>query len=238
MVIMRNKYVLIAAGFVIYSCMVLAASAAVNEPLRPAVDTPLDSTKEETIDRMIGLSAAEVFERLKDMEFSLSEEFSARAVHRAFGNRKAEILARAIDALKFSMIPMLRGRVAGRSADLGVARRIFEVFPEEAVPALVGLYGSSDTVTKGNILRVSGRIAGGGIRRLLLAALDDKATCEQEDPEVGGEPLRLCDLAYNQLVLRYRIPKVLRAIGPVYRIEVRDYHIDLMKNLLQTGEIR
>jgi len=236
---MRTKYVLIAAGFVAASCLALAVAATANVPLRPAVDTPLDNAKEATIDGMIGLSAEEVFERLKGMDFFLSEEFSARAVHRVFGNRKTEILARAMDVLKSPMMLVLQGRLVSRAADIGVARRIFEVFPDEAASLLMERYRTGDAITKGNILRVSGRIEGEiGIRSLLIEALDDKTTCEAENPESGGEPLRLCDLAYNQLVQRYQIQKVLRAIGPVYRIEVRDYHIDIMKDLLRRGDLR
>lgn len=233
---LRNRYAMAAAGFVMFSCLTLVAAAS-NEPLRPAVDTPLDGPKEEMISKMTGLSADEVFERLKGMEFFLDDGLSARTIYLAFGTRKGEILARAVDSLKAPVSQVLLGRLMVRSADIVVARRIFEVFPEEAVPTLLELYGKSDAIMKGNILRVSGRIAGGdSIRKHLISALDDRTPCEEENPEVGGEPLRLCDMAYNQLVLRYGIKDVLRAIGPVYRIEVRDYHIEIMKDLMGSEE--
>lgn len=235
-----DRYILIgkfmAAVFAAVSCVVLVMAAAAAEPLRPEVGTPFDDAKEEVISAMVGLPADAVYERLKGMDFFLSEEFSARAVHRVFVNRKTEIIARALDSLKSPLIEFLNGRLVSRAADIGVARKIVEVFPDEAVPALLELYQNGDAVTKGNILRVSGRIAGGErIVALLRDALDDRTTCDQDNPETGGDPLRLCDLAYNQLVLRYQIPKVLRAIGPVYRIEVRDYHIALLKDLLGSG---
>ena len=44
--------------------------------------------------------------------------------------------------------------------------------------------------------------------------------------------MRICDVAYNQLVLRYRIKNVLRTIGPIYRPENRDYHISVLKGRL------
>lgn len=234
-----NRYMMMAAAFVAVSCMVLVMAATAAEPLRPSVDTPLDRAKEEIISTMIGLPADEVYDRLKGMDFFLSEEFSARAVYRVFVNRRAEILARALDSLKSPMLEILDGRLVSRSADIGVARKIFEVFPDESVPAILELYRNGDAITKGNILRVSGRIAGGDrIVALLRDALDDRTACEQDNPEIGGDPLRLCDMAYNQLVLRYQMTKVLRAIGPVYRTEVRDYHIAIMKDLLGSGEMR
>lgn len=44
--------------------------------------------------------------------------------------------------------------------------------------------------------------------------------------------MRICDLAYNQLVLRYRLKNVLRTIGPVHRIETQDSHIEILKGKL------
>ena len=57
----------------------------------------------------------------------------------------------------------------------------------------------------------------------------DKSVCEEKLPESVGDPLRVCDVAYNQIVLHFEIQNVLRTIGTVHRIEVRDYHIDKLK---------
>ena len=68
---------------------------------------------------------------------------------------------------------------------------------------------------------------------LLIQALDDKSVYEEENPEVPSA--YLCAsvmLAYNQLVLRYKIRNVLRTISPAHRIEDRDYHIGVMKGML------
>ena len=46
-----------------------------------------------------------------------------------------------------------------------------------------------------------------------------------------ANPLRVCDVAYNLIVLHYGIQNVLRTIGTVHRIEVRDYHIDKLKGI-------
>jgi HEAT repeat protein len=119
-----------------------------------------------------------------------------------------------------------------RAKDLYIGKKMFEVFPGEAIPKLLKLYETGDATTRGNVIRVSGNLAGPEITALLVNALDDKTFCDPEDPEVEGLPMRICDVAYNQLVLRYRIKNVLRTIGPIYRPENRDYHIAVLKGRL------
>jgi hypothetical protein len=43
-----------------------------------------------------------------------------------------------------------------------------------------------------------------------------------------GDPLRVCDMAYNQLRLRYaeELVDLPRAIGNSHRMEIRDDYID------------
>jgi len=92
---------------------------------------------------------------------------------------------------------------------------------------------NGDTVARSNVISVLGRMAGGQrVRDLLISALDDTTFCVSEYPERTGQLLRICDLAYNQLVLRYMVKDVLRTIGTVHSIEVRDYHINVLKSLL------
>lgn len=113
------------------------------------------------------------------------------------------------------------------------AKSILEAFPDESVPALRALYRRGDALTRGNIVRSSGGIPGGdAVRDLLVGALEDKSFCEETSPESVGEPLRVCDVAYNQLVLRYRVKGMLRTIGPAHRVEIRDYHIGILKTKL------
>jgi len=98
---------------------------------------------------------------------------------------------------------------------------------------LVSLYERGDAVTKGNIIQAAGNMAGGGeIRKLMIRALDDTSAYEEENPDSPGEPLRICDVAYNQLVLRYTITNVLRTISPLHSIATRDYHIAILKGML------
>jgi hypothetical protein len=127
----------------------------------------------------------------------------------------------------------VRSKVVSRQTDIYIARKIFQVFPEDATKKLTMLYDRGDAITKGNVIMASGSVAGGPtIRNLLIRALDNKIFCEEQTEETLGEPMRVSDVAYNQLVLRYGIKDVLRTIGPSHSIEVRDYHIALLKGIL------
>ena len=56
------------------------------------------------------------------------------------------------------------------------------MFPKDALPPLLDEYSIGDPVTKSNIIRVMGKMAGGSdIGNHLIAALDDKTFCEDFD---------------------------------------------------------
>jgi hypothetical protein len=204
------------------------------EPARPPADQTLGPDKETKIDDIRGLSIKETFEKLKDADFLNDDELLNRAVFRTFSHRKLEAIDFATNYLKAPVIEIIDGQVVSRGDDFSLAKKIFEVFPEESTRSLLDLYKLSDAITKGNIIRASGMIADNSkaIRNLLIKALDDKIFCDEEDPETLGEPLRICDVAYNQLVLRYKVRNVLRTIGPVFSIQVRDYHIGILNDVL------
>jgi hypothetical protein len=69
------------------------------------------------------------------------------------------------------------------------------------------------------------------VRPLLIEALNDQTPCEPIDPDMPeAVPLRVCDKAYNQTVLRYGFRDVLRTISTMHSIEARDHHIQTLKN--------
>lgn len=230
---LTNRTIIRVAGLTILLWTLLISAVVAKEPAKPDVYSSLDKEKELRINELVGLSSKEVFERLKYIQFIIDEEMSNRAVYRAFNHRREEAIALALEALKFPVIQILQGRRVNRSDDIAVARKIIEVFADESIARIVALYRDGDALTKGNVIRVLGKMAGGtAIRTLLKDALDDKTPCEEGDPEIDGGPLRICDVAYNQLVLRYKIKHVLRTIGPAYRVAVRDYHIGILKGQL------
>lgn len=211
----------------------LSGLSSAGEPRRPVVDSIFDFEKEAEISDLIHRPSEEVLERLKDTDFYLHEDLSHKAIFKAFRHRRSEGIALALNRVKSPPKSMIEGKMVTRADDFVLAKRILEVFPEESVKRLLEIYRQGDAVTRGNIVRASGNIAGGDpVKDLLVRALDDKTFCEEESHEAVGEPLRVCDVAYNQLVLRYGMKNVLRTIGPVHRIEVRDYHIDILKGRL------
>lgn len=232
-----NKSIAYIVGITIGLTISLMAAVAATEPRKPDVYSSLDKWKESKVNELSRLPSEKVFERLKDIEFVIDQEMSYKAVYQAFKHRKEEAISLALNSLRLPAVETRNGKIIKRLDDIRVARKILEVFPEESVRGIVELYQNGSATTRGNIIRVLGKLAGGSvIETLLIEALNDKTTCEEENPEVEGDPLRICDIAYNQLVLRHNIKKVLRAIGPVYRVEVRDYHIDILKNKLKSAQ--
>lgn len=205
------------------------------EPERPDVRFAFDADQEIQINQISRLRSEEAFEKLKEVDFLIDEPLLQKAIYKTFRFRVQEGIALALDRMKLPRTGIVGMKRVNRGGDFYVAKMILEVFPDEAMDPLLKVYGEGDSVTRGNIIRASGRIAAGqAVRDLLIGSLDDQTLCEEESVESDGEPLRLCDLAYNQLVLRYRVRNVLRAIGTGHKIKDRDYHIEILKNLLRS----
>jgi len=207
-------------------------SVSAFEPQRPKVNHVFDFEKEAKINDVVNLPTQKAFEKLKDMEFFINDNLLHKAVFKTFTNRKGEGINLALNYLKLPEREIINGKSVDRTNDFYVVKKIFEVFPEESVNKILKLYKNGDAVTKGNIIRASGNVSGNAIRKLLIKALNVKTVCEVEYPEMDGEPLRICDVAYNQLVLRYKVKDVLRTIGNGYKLEIRDYHIGILKSKL------
>jgi hypothetical protein len=211
---------------------VLSAYAA--EPERPDVNTIFNIEREVEIEEIAGLSPGKTFNRLKEIDFLINDSFLSRAVFKAFHKRKTEGIVLALASLRSPVFEKKNDALISRTDEMFIAKRILEVFPEESAAGLWEFYRNGNAITRGNVIRASGQVAGGrAIADLLISALDDKDFCEEEIDEVPGMPLRICDVAYNQLVLRYKIRDVLRTIGTTYKLETRDYHIAILKDLLQ-----
>ena len=209
------------------------ATARAEEPERPRVDFTFSKSKEQKITEISSLSIENCFTRLKDIDFVIDENLMYKAIYSSFAHRRSEAINYAMNYLSLPIKDVNTGVGRSRTQEFYVAKKVLHVFPDEAAYKLLELYGNSDPVTRGNIIRVLGRMANGqSIRNLLIDALDDKTPCEERYPEMSGEPLRVCDVAYNQLVLRYKIQDVLRTIGTVHKIEIRDYHINILRDRL------
>jgi hypothetical protein len=204
-----------------------------GEPQRPNIKRSFTLEKETKIMSLKSQKTRDAFDGLKDVEFLANRDLAYKGIYTAFENRRAGAIDLARNYLKLPVTEYVDGRRITRVREFNIAKKIFEVFPDEATPMLTTLYNKSDEITRGNIIRASGGVSGGpAIKQMIVQALDDKSFAEDEAPDMLGEPLRVCDIAYNQLVLRYSVRNVLRTITTAHDIETRDYHINILKDLL------
>ena len=219
--------------FAVFFSLMLAGSLKAMEPQKPEIGHNFGLQEEQKIKELTALPLDETFTQLKRLDFLLNEDLLYKAIFEAFGYRKKEAVDYALHFLQLPEWKIMNGKLLIGADDFYLAKKIFEVFPDESVNQLVSLYKKGDVVTKANVIRSLSKIAGGEpIKRLLITALNDKTPTRDDNPEMEGIPLRICDIAYNQLVLRYEIKNVLRTIGSVHKPEDRQYHIDILKNML------
>jgi len=204
------------------------------EPEREAVQKALEAKREVAVQALAALSSEEVFARLKDARFVSNRALMNRAICATFDYRKSEAVALAMGHVRLPIMRRVSGIRAKRAADFYVAKNVLQAYPDVALPGLIELYNKNGPMVKGNVVRVLGEMAGGWrVRDLLVQALDDRTYCARKGSrESPGIPLRVCDVAYNQLVLRYKIKDIPRSIGSIHGIRTRDLHIGQLKRLL------
>jgi hypothetical protein len=226
-----HGFIIIAIILALANISLFCAPVYAIEPQRPNVNKIFSQEKEAKIQALKTLGTEEVFDRLMSSDFMINRDLTYKAIYIAYTNRRAEAISLAQRYLMLPLIEVVEGRRVTRVRDFNIAKKIFEVFPDEATPVIVKLYNSSNDIARGNIIRASGEVAGGPpIKDMLIKALDDKSFAEEVTPELLGEPLRICDIAYNQIVLRYGVRNVLRTISSSHRVETRDYQIQVLKN--------
>lgn len=199
------------------------------EPAAPDVSQVFSPEKENKIHQMSGFTVEAVFDSLSSEEFFGEENYMNKAVYVAFSGRRFEAVQHALGYVRSTQILTS----AEGSKNLYIAKKTCQIFPDEALEILLDLYFSGASKVRRNILYVIGEMRGGEIKGVLIDALDDTASCGDVLPESVGEPLRVCDVAYNQLEIRYNVKGVMRCIGTIHKIEVRDYNIEKLKVLIR-----
>jgi hypothetical protein len=193
-----------------------------------ARETVIDSSKEAKLQQLKTLSREDVLQNLKREDFFYDDDFLKKGIDRAFKNRKEEAVRFAIGHLKTGK----KTRDIEEAKNFHVAKKILQMFPYESQGYLTELYSSGDPGMRRNVVHAVAGMPGSDFTRYILTnALEDKSVCEEKFSDSVGEPLRVCDVAYNLIVLHYQVQNVLRTIGTVHRIEVRDYHIDKLKGI-------
>ncbi|MCK4818979.1 hypothetical protein KA005_24615, partial [bacterium] len=157
---MKDKRIAILILFV-YAFLGFVAFASAEEPARPRVDRIFDSKKEGKIQNLANLPLNKAFESLKDAEFFTNGDLMNKGIYEGFRGRKGKAIAFAMKYLKFSQSAGTDSARSMRGRDLYTAKKILQVFPDEAVDDLLELYATGGPETKRNILYAAGTMAGG-----------------------------------------------------------------------------
>ncbi|NLF15949.1 MAG: hypothetical protein GX595_01645, partial [Lentisphaerae bacterium] len=207
----------------------LAAKAAPTPPAEPLTVADLDPALRRRLRALAACPAALLPRRLQSPDLLADATRLRLAARAGYERRPAAALAMATGVLAdLAATPIAEdGPTRIRQSEgWAVARAALAAFPEAAVPRLIECYETSDAVTQGLVLQALGAIPDSGtVDEVLLAALEDRQPCARAGGEEFGEPMRLCDVAYNQIVLRHGIRGVQRVLGASHRTAVRDEQI-------------
>ncbi len=217
------------------SLLVVLTSFLINEPLvclgaepEPSLSN-MDAETVVKVDRLASLPVGKAFVTFRESGL-LFDQFSDEAMAEVFATRSQKVIALAINVLKEPKVFIVDEQLVGRNENFQTAKRICQTFSQECLPYLEDLYQSKNPVVKGNAVMVAGGMPDyDSIRDLLYTALNDNSEYEVRHIEMVGEPLRICDVAYNQIVLHDELRDFLRTIGNGHNLETRDYHIAKLK---------
>lgn len=188
-----------------------------------------NAAREAKLRQLKNASVESVFAQLKADDFIYDHEFFDEGINRAFMDKKDEAVRLALRQIQSSR----NSRDTVKAKDFFVAKKILQKFPDKSQKHLMEIYRTgAPEIRKNAICILAGLPMNDSVRELLMQALDDKSFCDEDPPGSTGEPLRVCDALYNEIVWQYEIPNVLRTIGAVHKIEVRDYHIGKLKSWL------
>lgn len=217
--IIRSIFMIICLG------LVLGPSMAVADASGPA----LSQANEEKIQQLMDLSVEEVFQSLKRADFFYDEPMLKRGIQQAFMSRKNEATRLAINSIR----TVQKAGDANQAKEFIVAKKILQGFPGESQKYLKEFNTNADPRIRRNIVLVAVGMPDSDIKKSILTqALKDKSVCEEKLPDSVGEPLRVCDVTYNQIILHNKMQNMLRTIGTVHNVEARDYHIAKLKTML------
>jgi hypothetical protein len=226
---MKRKHLAITISG-IYLIFVLFVVADAKEPTRPELNIVFSPEKEERLSNLEKLSVGDCFEELKDTVFFIDDDYLNKAAYKCFKKDIDEAIEYAIEYLK-QPAKTVEGEMVTMNDNHYVAKAVMRVFALESENKLFIAYRNGSAETRAHLLYAMGMMASKKAKNQLIEALDDKAVYEETYPEMEGEPMRVCDMAYNQLRLRYaeELVDLPRTIANLHRIELRDSYIHEMR---------
>lgn len=199
-----------------------------------AASAPIDADMAERISSLNDLPVSQVLDELEDSNYIADDHLMTDAIAESLGNKEEQAVAQALDRIKKFKFKRTGPNAARKNRDFYVSRKVLNFFADISADKLVALYNNKDPFIRGKAVNAAGELSDfKSIRNMLTKALNDKSACQESTPEIIGLPLRVCDAAYNQLVLHLEIENMLRTIGTGHAIEDRDYHIDLLKEKIK-----
>lgn len=196
--------------------------------------TETSFSKEQRQQRIDELSRDTVdndFAALQEIFVAGDKEDREEGIKKAFGHRRSEAIDLARKKIKApEKIAVEGGRKVINASPFNMAADIAAAFPDDSLPILLNDYKTGDGATKSNILRAIARAGDdASINDLLTKALDDKTFVSQPSSEIPEPPMRVCDVAYNELLFRYQINSELAPVGLIHTLAKRDERIQRLK---------
>ena len=202
-------------------------TSASTQSVELVAEKTLSNEEQSAIDEMKSMSLTDVFETLSTPEYTTNETLSSAAIEQAYSGSEEQAVEIAIARIKTPI------EDNDDILEMKTAKSIIMQYPDIAIPRILAIYPQDDVEINANIITAAGVLAGNAeIKTMLTQALFDTDFTIDDNPELLGKPLRICDIAYNQLVLNLKIKDVLRTIGTGMAVETRDYHISVLKSKL------
>lgn len=175
------------------------------------------------------------FEQLKQPRATVDAEHRNRLIREGF-------LAEPSAGLPFVLEKLLREpasptaeEVRARRADARVAREILARMPVEA-QAAVASRTTGSPYQEARLLEATGRFRTPAALDRLVRGLSDRREADTGVTADGGWPLRVCDVAYNTLVLRLRLSDFRSPLGIAHSHAQRDRWIERLDRWLDANQ--
>jgi hypothetical protein len=190
----------------------------------------VSSAQSQRILQIKDLTVPQIFDGLEDPNITADEDLMNIAISTTLEDKQDQAVDEAINRIKTDEMNKADANSYHKATNFYVARHVVNYFADVSANRIVNLYNDKDPHVRGRAVKAGGELSDNkSVKNMLVKALNDKSDSEDNIAEMEGNPLRVCDVAYNQLVLNEDVTGVLRTIGTGLPISDRDYHIDILK---------